>query len=78
MPSWAATPFSTSWRDDSVGSHTIRPPSRSAVSTAAGLSPPISWSQLTPPNTLIPGTASPTIRASWAVGSVWDLRSTPS
>ena len=39
MPSCAATPFTTSWREASVGNQTTRPPSASAVSTAAGLRP---------------------------------------
>src|SRR6059058_3367016 len=46
-----ATPFSTSWRLLSVGSHTMRAPSSSATSTAAGFTPPISRSQQIPPNT---------------------------
>src|SRR5262249_54544522 len=41
-------------------------------------SPPISWSQQTPPYTAMPGpTASATIRASCAVGSVCDFSRTP-
>ena len=53
MPSWAATPFSKSWRLLSVGSHTMRAPRSSATSTAAGFTPPTSRSQQMPPNTEI-------------------------
>ena len=74
MPSCAATPFSKSWRLLSVGSHTMRAPSPSATSTAAGFMPPTSRSQQMPPNTEI---ASPTSRctahASEAVGESCDF-----
>jgi hypothetical protein len=59
-PSIADTPFSTSCWLEIVGSHTMAAPSRSAVSTAVGLSPPTKWSQQIEPYARTPGTIWPT------------------
>ena len=85
MPSCAATPLSKSWRLLRVGSHTMRAPSPSATSTAAGFTPPTSRSQQMPPKTPSgeppPGTAARstsrcTAQASEAVGESCDFSTT--
>src|SRR5262245_25457795 len=73
MPSASPMPLSWSWRLVKVGSQTILAPMRSAVSTAAGLTPPTSRSQQMPPNTRTPSTTRSTMAASGAVGYSCDF-----
>jgi hypothetical protein len=52
-----------------VGSHTIRAPSRAAISTASGLSPPTARFSATAPIASTSGTAARTTAARSAVGT---------